>query len=737
MRWTCTFPLAVVTLVGCSVDLSVSDEAQITCAKKDDCPDDMECLGNGRCAPRGTADDTTHPGVLAATPLDAEHVVVDFTEAVDEDSAVDPENYQISPALAVVAVVGFDEQSVTLEVEVQTPDQAYTLTVSGVLDLAGWPLDEDAASADFTGHGVAADPNPPRHLAPAHGELIVDPAGQVFFEWAAATGAPVGYDLEIYDAPDSLTPLVQERITTLRYPEGSGSYTLPTSTSYWWRVRAVFAHADGPFGLLSRFALLDDRVHVYCAQGSPCTGGEEDGTANQPYEAVRRALGNPVAVGSAPWTLAIAARGGGLAYDGSLDLPGNVSLQGGYDPTFAEAARSSDPTATIIRGDSASAASIDCVRDDRPIRIERLTLIGASGGTSMGLHAVDCGSELELTDSHFVGGATEGRSYGLYFAGDDSDAPGPVLTRVEARGGSSGSTPVTWNSYGLYVSYTSVTATDSVFTVGATQGGFTFGVYAYSSRLVLTDSQILGGDVPFTTSTGIHVDEYSELLADRCLIRGGDGVNQSRGIQAMELSTITVTNSVILSGTATNFTYAVDGGWLGSVISNSVVVAGSAPTTVGIQLGSGRILSVANTIVATRSATGICIRELTAGANLEALHNSVLTGCATLYRDSGATNYTTESQLTAANINSGAPAGSVGGNLGPPTIPDVAAVGFASFAGNDFHLTGSTPASITDGGRNTATSICGTNSNGTCGAVTTDGDGAPRTVPYSIGAYER
>jgi hypothetical protein len=86
---------------------------------------------------------------------------------------------------------------------------------------------------------------------------------------------------------------------------------------------------------------------------------------------------------------------------------------------------------------------------------------------------------------------------------------------------------------------------------------------------------------------------------------------------------------------------------------------------------------------------------------------------------------------------------------GTLTVASIAAIGFVAYSSanlltSDFHLSGTTPASITTGGKNTSLSTCGlavpvcgaSTGADTCGAVTTDLESLTRSVPYSLGAYE-
>ena len=85
-----------------------------------------------------TGMDTTCPTVLSVKAVDDRNVDVLFSEVVDAGTAQIAGNYSISPGLTVNnAVVQSDGKTVRLTTEVQTNQISYTVTVTGVQDLAG------------------------------------------------------------------------------------------------------------------------------------------------------------------------------------------------------------------------------------------------------------------------------------------------------------------------------------------------------------------------------------------------------------------------------------------------------------------------------------------------------------------------------------------------------------------------------------------------------------------------
>ncbi len=83
--------------------------------------------------------DTTPPTVASAvsqTTPSSHLLQVTFSERVDTNTAVEATRYTIN-GLAVQAVLAADETTVSVKTAVPTPGQEYTLTVTGVKDLAG------------------------------------------------------------------------------------------------------------------------------------------------------------------------------------------------------------------------------------------------------------------------------------------------------------------------------------------------------------------------------------------------------------------------------------------------------------------------------------------------------------------------------------------------------------------------------------------------------------------------
>ena len=118
-----------------------------------------------------------------------------------------------------------------------------------------------------------------------------------------------------------------------------------------------------------------------------------------------------------------------------------------------------------------------------------------------------------------------------------------------------------------------------------------------------------------------------------------------------------------------------------------------------------------------------CVHETDANSDPTALRNNVLFDCPTaLYRDEGNTAIT---DIAAVNmLMDTTSSGNV--STDPMLVDrDGADDDPTTFVDNDWHLSGASPASVTGGGLDLSA------------LFTIDADGVARSVPWSIGAYEK
>jgi len=92
--------------------------------------------------------DLTPPEVTAATLSDSVTLVVNFSEALDETTAEDENNYSITNNINVFNA-SLSGRKVTLQTSVHSPGINYTVTVINVEDLAGNPIAPPDNTADY------------------------------------------------------------------------------------------------------------------------------------------------------------------------------------------------------------------------------------------------------------------------------------------------------------------------------------------------------------------------------------------------------------------------------------------------------------------------------------------------------------------------------------------------------------------------------------------------------------
>ncbi len=107
----------------------------------------------------GDTPDTTPPSVASAAPVDYTHADVTFSEEVDAATAETLTNYAVTPSRPFgqgISAVSLESATVVrLTFAEPLFPLAYTVTVSGVEDVAGNPMAADE-TADFTGNGKLA-----------------------------------------------------------------------------------------------------------------------------------------------------------------------------------------------------------------------------------------------------------------------------------------------------------------------------------------------------------------------------------------------------------------------------------------------------------------------------------------------------------------------------------------------------------------------------------------------------
>ena len=91
------------------------------------------------------------PTVVSATYVDATHVSVLFSEAMDATTAAAAANYVLAPSVAVSdAALQADSKTVLLTTATQAPSTTYTVTASGVTEAGGVPIGSTGNTATWT-----------------------------------------------------------------------------------------------------------------------------------------------------------------------------------------------------------------------------------------------------------------------------------------------------------------------------------------------------------------------------------------------------------------------------------------------------------------------------------------------------------------------------------------------------------------------------------------------------------
>ncbi len=134
------------------LEVLMSDESKINCWEiHESYTDDalMWPVFQQNARKSGVGPEMTGPGVMNAYHSDATHVQLWFTERLDPTTSEISTNYQLDNGATVssaVAVERPDRTEVTLTTSSLTSDLTYTVTMSGITDLAGNPVAQDTCS---------------------------------------------------------------------------------------------------------------------------------------------------------------------------------------------------------------------------------------------------------------------------------------------------------------------------------------------------------------------------------------------------------------------------------------------------------------------------------------------------------------------------------------------------------------------------------------------------------------
>lgn len=105
----------------------------------------------------GVTVDVTAPKALSSSATEETTVVVTFDEAMDKTSAQTGSNYTISPNLSIIkAILSDDKKTITVTTASQSIGKNYTVTISGVKDLAGNSISPSGNTVTFKGRKTKA-----------------------------------------------------------------------------------------------------------------------------------------------------------------------------------------------------------------------------------------------------------------------------------------------------------------------------------------------------------------------------------------------------------------------------------------------------------------------------------------------------------------------------------------------------------------------------------------------------
>ena len=362
--------------------------------------------------------------------------------------------------------------------------------------------------------------------------------------------------------------------------------------------------------------------------------------------------------------------------DGGTDTGNNLS------PNRVLAADSTITTATVVDG---------------------FTIRGAAGGYAYGLYLAGAPT---VRACRIDGGTATVVTTGVYI---DGAAP-----RLEGNTITAGTAP---QNYGVQVQ-NGATPTLAGNDMRGGGGSLSFALMTFNAAPVLTGNTLYGGTA--TQSRGLQNSNGTPSITANT-IHGGDAGNQSVAVlNANGSGTAILRNNVILGGSASQTTRGIsvesgahpiiqhntiDGGTAGLVAYAVVLVGGSGGTIQN------------NLLFTSGGTTRICLGEAANADEPDAFQNNALFDCATaLYQDNEGT-----------PVNQTAIGGAVTVGTTTDTLTNLGNVAEAAvFVGaTDWHLEATTPAGITAGGMNLTD------------VVPTDKAGLLRSLPVSMGAYER
>lgn len=482
---------------------------------------------------------------------------------------------------------------------------------------------------------------------------------------------------------------------------------------------------DGSSGPLPDYG--DSATHEIIFVSTNGDDGTGDGTKGKPYETIDHALS---LVSSPPARINMT--------EGSFDTAGislttNVSIFGGYKLGFGARDTSTYFTDIVSSCVSSCTHVIKTTGLNNSTKFDGYRLTGGGGAHSNGIWNVS--SSPAINDVDILGGQFTNLNYAIY-----NDSSSPAISNSNITGGEN-----TTNSYGIYNTSSSPNVTNNTIK-GGTGPDFSYGVYNTNSSGFFTNNTIDGGSGG-TSSTGI-LDNISSSEIKNNNINGGSSPSSTNGIFVSN-STSLITNNTINGGTYSNATaIGVSQSTTLTIVNNLMYAKGNAiiiTSSSTPDIINNTIYAVGNGILPLNSAPVIAnniiislsvgIFENTSGSPAAVSHNNVLStpaykdvDLATLFRYicDGAGNLSSSGTFgnSDCSVELTTPLG-IGNIYANPFYSNFSGSDgdITTMADNDWHLTASSPVSVTEGADST-------------GNIFTDKDGNARTVPWSMGAFE-
>ncbi len=651
----------------------------------------------------GTFIERQPPECLSVQVIDETTILVDFNEPMNLYSLTDPFGYELDPALEIRQITVYpDQKRVRLTTEYQQAGIIYTLQLNeSIKDRIGNSINSDYAVVTFMGKGTPIDTHPPLFLNPQDGAFIKEQ--EVLVRWHENSDA-TEYELEI--ATDS----------TFTSHVGSSPYILSGSTTeltlelveprtYYARIRTNLTPANTWTKIA--FERLPEYLYVFCpADQSNCNATDRCGNLTKPYESINKAIRQANALGMDG--VKVAARGDGIGYTEIVKVVNGVDILGGYTPSFKVSERDWSVNKTIIQNDAAHVLLGLSIHTDtlvQGLHIKGKTTGAPVSGSTHTVFIHHSNEGMMLDACNITNGNAEETSYAVYVLDSGTEPENsPVISNCTIH-------------------------------AGETQES-TGGILLEKSAARITGNTIYNG-IAATYSIGVKVQYNSALITGNHILCKTNGASEIIGIWNEYGGSVLINNNVIeVDGNATNLYGVYSGNYSYDRIVNNTIITGDASTkSYCVYLYSNAYPSIINNILVSTSSTtpnryGIG-EYIFMDKHPVHVWNNAIAGVDFLYQFD-ATVTAMESTLNGSSI----PAS---GNLGPDTTPVLVSVLDFNFqSSTDYHLTSSTPLAIRTGGMDVSNlEVCGETLDSTCGAIITDFDGQARSVPYSIGAFER